>query len=380
MSYDIQVWSVQKPDLVEIASNLEGWKRSEHLLVFQKKAWQIVIGPSSQVEEEDIPEEVFKTLPGIQHLTEMNLEPIHAPESARKRLLSTGNRIAKSSYGVVYDPQKDTISSPRGVKRVVRSKSPDRIPVFNFTWWFDDSPLMEEGGLRKFLSILEKYLPEAIPRRYGSFEPPQYKFDIQGKEHFIEFLSKEMLSVIWYPHYPVLHIWPSITGGFGARRQGYRTYYLTIMVDASIWTQSGWDIAFRRAWFEISNHIRPFFGEVRVLRNYILQRGRPYSDGKTEAHPVRNGWWNGVPKHLGVAVVIDNRYAELWRKFVNKSEQSNGLFYVSSEDWISGRRVDQLVGRIPRGIAQGKYDVPTSKGLKTTYPKQWPFEYPFIED
>jgi hypothetical protein len=377
VSYDIQVWSVAKPNLAEITSSLDGWNMSNGSITFQKSSWQIVVGPIAYVEEEDIPEEVFRALPGIQYLTEINLEPIHAPETARKRQQRMANRIAKATTGVVFDPQQDSISSPRGTKRVSRSPAPERISVFNLTWWFNKSPLIEEGGLAKLLSILDKYLPEAIPRRYGPYEPPQHLFETQGREHFIEFLSQENFSVVWYPNYPVLHVWPGIYGESGPGRQGYRSRYLTIVIDSSIWTQPGWNLALKRAWFQLSDFIHPFFGEVRILDNYILQRGRMYSDGETDSHPVMNGWWNGIPKRLGAAVVIDKHYATLWSRFVNKAQRINALFYVSENDWISGKRVDQLVGRVPRAIRQGKYHVATPKGPRHTYPKKWPFEDPY---
>jgi len=380
MSYDMQVWSVVNPDWRQIAAGIDGWNISEHFLTFQKASWQIVVGPRSRVEEEDIPEDVFRSLPGIQFVTEMNLEPIHAPEAAHKMLQRMAARIAKDSYGVVLDPQQDTITSPRGVKRIIHSKQYDRISVLNFAWWFNESPLIEQGGFIRLLSTLEKYLPEALPRRYGKYEPPQYQYETQGKDHFVEFISNETLGVVWYPHYPVLSVWLGVYGGFGPRRQGYRTNSLYIDVDASAWAQPGWDIALRRFWYEMSDFIHPFFGEVRVLSNYLLQRGRLVGDRMTDRHPIRNGWWNGVPKRLGSAVVIDRRYAELWTKFVKRSEQRNSLYFISSDDWISEKRVDRLVGGVPRGIAQGEYSQPPPRLGRTTYPRMWPFEYPFSDD
>ena len=111
MSYDIQVWSVARPDLEGIASGRDDWYLSERYLTFQKASWQIVVGQPSRVEQEDIPDAVFQALPGIQFLTDLNLEPVHAPKVAQTELHRMGARIAKQSHGVVLDPQQDTISS-----------------------------------------------------------------------------------------------------------------------------------------------------------------------------------------------------------------------------------------------------------------------------
>jgi hypothetical protein len=374
MSYNMQIWSVIEPVWNEIASGLDGWIASNQGLTFESRTWQIVVGPCSRVEGENIPEEVFSSLPGIRYLTEINLEPIHAPGSAHTHLSRISSRIARVCQGIFLDPQQDTIASPRGVRRLSPNKPKGRISVLSFAWWFDESPLIEQGGFAGLLLIMEKYLPEALPRRYGPYEPPQYHYEAEGKDHFITFLAAEKTGVVWYPHYPVFNIGLGIYNGFGPRRIGYISNALDIDVDASVCAQPGWNVALRRFWSRMSDFIRPYYGEVRLMRNYILQRGRVYLDGRTETHPIRNGWWNGVPRRMGAAVVIGERYARLWPEFVKRSEQRNGLMFLSVDNWASGEGVDRIVGGVPSDIAQGKY------AARFTYPKAWPFEYPFADD
>jgi hypothetical protein len=57
---------------------------------------------------------------GIGYLTELNLSPIHAPETARKFLSRSAAAIAKEIHGVVFDPQADQVTLPSGIKRFAR--------------------------------------------------------------------------------------------------------------------------------------------------------------------------------------------------------------------------------------------------------------------
>ncbi|MGC2029045.1 MAG: hypothetical protein WA642_03430 [Steroidobacteraceae bacterium] len=63
---------------------------------------------------EDVPETVARTLPGIAYLTELNLSPIDAPETARKFLSRSAAAIAKTMHGVILDPQADQVTLPLG--------------------------------------------------------------------------------------------------------------------------------------------------------------------------------------------------------------------------------------------------------------------------
>ena len=381
MSYDLQVWSAAQPDLKQIAASLEGWNLLEGFLILEAANWQIVAGPASRVEGEDIPEEVYRALPGIRYLTELNLEPIHAPASARKVLARAAGRLAQNGHGLILDPQQGTLSTPRGVQRVVSSSSrPERISVLQLSWWFNGGSLLEQGGFEHLLVTLERYLPEALPRRYGGYEPPQYRYESEGREHLLGFLAGEKAGVVWYPHYPVLSVWPGVFGGFGPQRQGYRCQFLAVTVDASTWAQPGWALALRRFWFAMSGLLQPFFGEVRLLGGHLLRRGRDFIDGESALHPVRNGWWNGVPARLGPAAVLGPPYDALWPKFVRHAERQGGLYFVTGEDWPSNAGVERIVGKVPRGIAQGRYSDPYRVISRTTYPRDWPFEGPFAED
>ena len=100
-------------------ANNQSWMR-------ERRDWHIVVGRSVKVLPEDVPEAVAQALPGIGYLTELNLSPIHALETARKFLSLSPTAIAKAIHGMVFDPQADQVTLPSGIKRFARPGASSR--------------------------------------------------------------------------------------------------------------------------------------------------------------------------------------------------------------------------------------------------------------
>jgi hypothetical protein len=378
MSYDIRVWSVKEPDWTDKLSESDGWLFEDRSCVLNKATWQIVVGPALPVEDGDIPDDVIDKLPGIRYLTEINLEPLGAPQSGHDLLRKIVNRMAKDSHAVVEDPQQGKILTPRGVQRIKKAAAEERASVFQLSWWFNESPVLQDDGLHQLVNTMEKLLPEALPKRYGRFEPPKFRYDDHGKNHFIKFLADEDLFVVWYPHYPVLNVNFGIYSGFGPTRQGYRVNHISITVHASALSQPGWNLALKRFWYGSSEVIKPFYGEVRLMSGYILKRGRISQDSQTETHPVKNGWWKGLPSPMGQAAVIGEPYISCWSRFVKHSKQRDGLYFVSVDDWLSGKTADLLVRGVPKNLAQKNFfTLFRLSEPRTAHSNKWPFNGPF---
>ena len=97
------------------------------------------MGDSTAVLEEDVPDEIAYMLPGIQYLTEINLEPIHAPVVARTLLNRIARHIGRSISGIVEDSQTDVLSTPAGVKRYAAARhEPERFSILEMSFWFLD--------------------------------------------------------------------------------------------------------------------------------------------------------------------------------------------------------------------------------------------------
>jgi hypothetical protein len=372
MSYDLQVWSVRalQPDAFR---QPELWERGASSWTHARKNWQIVISASDRVEPEDIPEEVSKLLPGIEWLTNLNLEGKRTAEALRLSQ-STAIDIARSSHGAVLDPQGDSVRLPSGVKRLMLPRSKDTFEVVSMSWWFLDSPLLSREGRESFVKLLERTLPEALPKRYGLYEPPQHVYAKTGKAHLLDFIDANLHDMmVFYPQRPVTSLYVGFPNPLGAYKIGFRSNRLEIEVEKEALSQPGWANSLKLFWQQASIRIRPFYGDVRVLGGYRWM-GATVSPGHQHPHPVTSWWWAGIPNVLGAAVVLGDTYQKLWPSFVSAATVIDGLAFVSIDDWSKNGDLVEKVGPPPGEQVQTSTNFEVGK---QKYPSGWPFGEPF---
>ena len=190
MSYDIRIWTTKEyKEDTDISPQSDG------------KNWLLQVGQSAKVDNEDIPEEVVGYLSGIQYVIDLHLEPAGAPKAAHTLLQKTAKILAKKYHGVIEDPQTDSLTLPSGVKRYAAppKQTGDGKPraELSMHWMLpNDSPLLKEGGINALVEYFSRNLPEAMPRRYGQFEPPKYKIEENGKEHFLNFYKEHKGEIV----------------------------------------------------------------------------------------------------------------------------------------------------------------------------------------
>ena len=379
MSYDITVWSTDPGVLPACLPRSSEWHEDGGSWAFRSRSWQIVAGASDHVLSEDVPDDVARMLPGIAYRTELNLSPIDAGRSALRFLERSAMAIAKTSYGVVLDPQTDTCASPRGLRRFASLGREDSAALLTLTWWFVDSPLLAGRGFAELLEVLELKLPEALPRRYGLYEPPQHVYAETGRDHFLSFLRDEVQNfVVWYPHPPLAGVHVGIPNKIGGSRFGFRSGRLEIKIDVDLLAQPGWARAIREAWRQISHTVQPFYGDARTLHGFKRNRGRYWIGPETEHHPVCSWWWAGVPRGPVHAAVVGEPYLALWPSLRSSAEFDRGLAFVSTDDWTTAENAFERRGEPPDNIAQPAPESPRPNSQRA-YPPLWPFEAPFSE-
>jgi TonB family protein len=374
MSYDLQIWSVGSFDSASLPAPGQWQHHAETQWVRAGDTWQISVFRSDKVFPEDVPEEIAKLLPGIQYLTTIDLEGKRT-NVAERLLRTTSNAIAKSLHGVVFDPQEDTIRTPAGVKRFSVPPRQESFSVLRMSWWFLESPLLSHDGLRSFLELLEKFLPEAMPRRYGLYEPPQHIFAETGKAHLLQFMLEQTHQmVVWYPNRPVVSFYLGQPKTVGASRAGFRTNVLDIEIESTALSQPGWSSNLFNFWRHVSNMLKPLYGEVRTHHGYERRGSTVFPSMKNHSCLNVSWWWRGVPKLLGSAVVLGKEYQELWPSFLPQATLESGLAFANYEDWNSQKDLSDKIGVPPRPLLlRGE----SAYGGDQEYPDVWPFGEPF---
>lgn len=343
-----------------------------------RRNWQIVCGLPDEVEPEDVPEQVATSLPGIRYLTELVLEPLHAPESAKKEILAAARLIAKSSHGVVLDRQTDELTTPKGVKRFVPEVRSERFALLELDWWFQGDRIFTAEAMGRLLNIFATALPEALPKRYGSYEPPQHKLAEMGMDHLSNFLLENLdESLVLYPHRPFMGLTFSCTKEAQHPRLGFRCHRISLECEASAISQPGWQEGLRRLWLQVCRELKPFYSEVRTLNGYERIGATYGSDMKTEVHPIYSWFWRGIPRKLGHAIAVGNPYLNLWPEVVSKGQSHGEFVSLDAGEWTAGK---DLTIQAPEGICQKwtpayeKTKFGWSINWVKEYPETWPFE------
>src|SRR5579872_6585566 len=118
MSFDLQIWSVERPSFPEHLPDKSDWVEGDRSWIHSGNDWQVSVRPSDAVLPEDILGEVQPMLAGIRFLIEINLSPFDAGAKGRKWVSRTARELAKLSRGVITDPQDGTVALPGGLKRL----------------------------------------------------------------------------------------------------------------------------------------------------------------------------------------------------------------------------------------------------------------------
>lgn len=376
MSYDLRIYTVKKQNVEDLQKKFSIIIEEDGGFILPLNKNQIVVSSEIQVEGEDIPIQVSREFPGLQYLIECNLVPYTDNKKAISELMKLGKAIAQNGYGVIENPQTDEIILPSGLKRVQTIEKTERFSIVELSWWFNNGNLLEPDNLKRLLIEIERTIPEVLPRRYGLYEPPKEKFlDLEKFEEFL--IQNANDSIVWYPSKPIVFVNLRIPPVIGPTKRGYRFGSFSISIDSAVLSMPGWSITINRLFKNISQIIRPFYGDINIVDNYIRTRTGALIDGQTGSHPIVSWWWNGIPRKPGIALVIGNpllEYVNVERDHISLSNACKVIFDTKSNETVE--IYEGIV--IPEELFQ-----PTSKsktiaftGFNGRYPEIWPFEGP----
>lgn len=315
------------------------------------------------MDAEDVREQIAALLPGIAYLIRLSVEPGHAPKTARQLLMRSARSLAKAGHGVIYDPQEDSIALGAGVKKFAPPGKEQQDQTLMLAWWFGPDALATKAGFEELVNLLRRHLPEALPRRYGTYEPLEHRLSETGEAHLAEFLAAEgrTFMPVLYPHRPVTGLTLHLPEPFGQSPtwEGFRANTISIQILAAALRQPGWERQIQTFWRQMSEFLQPFRGDVRHILGV-----RP--------HPVRAWFWRGLPSTSGIAAVIGRPYLDLWPQAADFRKPGDSLTYLSAESWCETSDIFEAVGGVP-GELTNPNDNYWSIEL---YPSRWPFELP----
>jgi hypothetical protein len=357
MSYDVEVFSIEKP----IAPASE-----------EGRGWQIAVDGPLNVEPVDIPAQVRALLPGLRFLTQFHFEG-NASSSARKKLLSLARGLARNARGVVVDQQQGTVETPRGVQRLEMEPEGTGGGLLQLSWFVEDVDPLTRALPTEMLDLFSGRFPKSYrgATAFGSHRSSSWRQT--GSIILRDFLAKNLRdTVVWYSHKPCQYVFISIPDRVGATPSGFRCGRLTLNIDGKAAKDHAWRVELTRLWLSVADLIQPFYAEIR-----------------TGECPTKSWWWNGIPTATPSALLIGKPYAVLWPDFVSAARSSGtGLHYLEHFAEAAADDVESRFPSPPVTIAQPPepprqtvFDPSKPEDMaamfqphKKLYPGVWPFE------
>lgn len=171
MSVDLEAWFAVRPRPEAAPAAGQGWVLHAE-------------GPL-RVADEDIPEALRPWLGRCRWRVDLHLEG-RAEGAGGAALAAWAERLVRDEGALVWDPQAETLATREGVRAVPRLEAlPGRETGYKLAVLFERADRVDRARIAQCLEAVAAELPEALPHRYGRFEPPQGRWAEGGLEAFL---------------------------------------------------------------------------------------------------------------------------------------------------------------------------------------------------
>lgn len=283
MSLDLEVYAPQALTEAELVAKVEGLKNlavepdtnglftvvrgARRRLAFQ------VEGPHA-VEIEDVPPEVTQRVLAARTLIRLSVpsaaldQASHAERCARA--------LARQLDGVVFDPQSGQVWGRSTSRIVPRPEHHTRVSLVSLDWFCRYEDLDTEPA-SLFLDVCRRFLTEALPRRFGEWEPLQGNLERDGDAGFVKaWRDSDGLTFVGSG--------PCAGGNLGERPDNPAGDAWTMSVDlfAEPLHQPEWRDVVRRFFVEMADALPAFYASATVSGGWIWTGRSLWMDGSTQ--------------------------------------------------------------------------------------------------
>ena len=313
MSYDLTIAAHERPE-VEALEHWAGENGLEVVPASDGKSFTLelpgkgdagyvceVWGPDP-AEPEDFDEALAEACLAPRWMLQVSV-PYSVPKKNISRARSLARHLAEHASGAAFDPQEDRLLWPRGKQKRTPSRSEERETAMLRLDWFV-APTRWRAAVAELVPLIARRCPEALPTRYGNYEPPPHRFDRADPEPFVRFVAEnEDGDGFWYASSP------SFGGSFFASHadryargedERYRVGRLELSFDADLITSDErWRETLVDVFVRGSEVFGAFFAAAQVEPGWIVSRtNRPFAQaaslGEGE-HVLRGRLWQGLP-------------------------------------------------------------------------------------
>jgi hypothetical protein len=357
VSYDLTIATHLKPAKEQI----EAWAASKEFVVIAEATDSLTVEKASgkgerfvcqvdgphAAEPDDFDDELAAACLAPRWMMQISV-PYSVPKVNIRHARSLARVLAGQNQGAAFDPQEDGLIWPRGSpKRVPARPKEERTKVITLEWFF--SPTAWQRAPERWLHAVQRLCPEAVPTRYGPWEPLQHRFDPNNPDEFVRFmLDNELGDAFWFSSRP------SFGGSYFAPHADkyarpedgpFRIGSLQTSFDGRV-------LEADRRWLEtvvslfvtVAAETRAFFAAAQVGRGWIVtSNNRLYADASTEpgGHFLRGRLWQGLPPQPTWLTW----YGDPYRPLVVESVRSDSLDGVLMVTLPTAGVLRRLLGR-----------------------------------
>jgi hypothetical protein len=258
---------------------------------------------------------------------------------------SLAKQLAVATEGAAFDPQEDRLLWPTGEsKRYVPVSGQRETSMLTLEWFI--APSHWAAAVSRIVPLLGRRIPEALPVRYGEYEPPQYKLAVEGPDHFANFaLNSDMLG-FWFARRPSFGGYAMSPTPRAAHQvhessadRPYRVGHITANFDEGLLhDDSRWHDALAGLLVTGAEEFGAFFAAAQVDPGWTVgQNNRPgYAPFVHQKNPdraqyfLRGRYWQGLPPVPGWLSWYGDPYRELVRDTLRNlqgfEERRTGVF------------------------------------------------------
>jgi hypothetical protein len=343
LSYDLQVFAKRQSKAADLDAFLatqrgitaEGaFKRDGYVLLTAPDGVHAEVDGPNRLEAEDLPDAANGGIGRSGWLVQVSVKPsTDAPWP-----MDLAAHLARSADGVVYDPQEDRVTWPGGFQPRDPDSGEERSTEVELDWFTTRAPADPEIP-RAFLQVTRSLIPEALPKRYGGFEPLPFRFE--GPTADPEFIARWVEEAAAWP--PML-FWTATRPSFGGSAfmspefdrdpppPGRPISQVSMRLDGRALARDP-DLTERvvELFTALAGELACVYAAGSVHRDLLVKRGRESSDYLTEAGPLpRANRWVGLPAAPTWLAWFGPAYARLLRPNLAQhvSAETDGALFL----------------------------------------------------
>lgn len=314
--------------------------------------WVVNVETAIRIEPEELPPGLRAMIGKRSWQSDVHLEGEVTPDS-----LAALNRIIREAIdagSAVVDLQADTVRDGEGERPIVELEPANQDDDwFSLYIFFQDADRVSKERMGTLLDIIGQELPEALPHRYGTYEPLPYRWSEGGSTAFLERWDRTD-PPSWIGKTPASHVFTRFD------------YWLSRSGSSSNFRAGLIEFLFRA---KLMKQPAKLLAALRLAERLAIELDAFYVALVPGDDSYGGPFWKGVYPVDHLLMILGPALTDLWPGFEQLSEPLGKGLRVAG-----GSRTGTVRLRPPEDISDPNGPVEHGKSKRRAYAERFPFE------